>query len=657
MRFQCWAKSVLNSKAATNQEASDRIKYLQDYVADIDGGVINFTTEEADLTVEVNNHLADMNSSATLRAQEAEQHRVSREDLRLATEALSSANSVVCNLGGNSSALAQISGSITARLNFKAFSEQGSDLRRAADIGEKFLSKGDALFLRRLLTADVPKPDYEQLKKLKEEGQLTEKYESRSKAVCATLEELQTTFEMKIQDADHAENEAVAKYTSLLEAQTTEKDRLEQALADLTSENSARHLSKEEATAEIAKLETQLSSDSQVVYDTNKTLVDHRKEYDFRVEFRKREVEALTKAIQILSADEARDLFAKTATGSSFLQVRQTSSLDKAVSTLWELGRETKDKRVSSLVILASQVTNSSYHSAMDTVVAAIDTLISELKSEGESDLTEKEDCETKRLTLTRTIATVARQVDEGTRGSWTKNQEIEHLKNQIGLLQEAIGNTQSQLTQMASIRTEENVLYQKHHAEILQSKALTVEARTVIEEFYSSHGTMLVQQPMVAGGALPPPPPPTWGEAYTGKVQETSGIIAILKVLQEDFSTDLANMEASEQEAQHEYESEKTALETAVSSYTQNVDVRYTDIASAEQEANDLQASKETMLADIAAHKSLLKASASHCMYITVHFQVRREARALELDGLENAKTILLGGHVGTKFLRRSQP
>jgi hypothetical protein len=30
---------------------------------------------------------------------------------------------------------------------------------------------------------------------------------------------------------------------------------------------------------------------------------------------------------------------------------------------------------------LASQVTNSSYHSAMDTVVAAIDTLISELKS------------------------------------------------------------------------------------------------------------------------------------------------------------------------------------------------------------------------------------------------------------------------------------
>jgi hypothetical protein len=652
IRFQCWARSVLDSKAATNQEASDRIKYLQDYVTDIDGGVINFTTEEADLTEQVRSHLADMDSSAAFRSQETEQYQVSREDLRLAAEALSSANSVVCGLGGNTSALAQMRGTSTARLNFKALTDQESDLRRAADLGDKFLSKGDALFLRRLVTADVPTPDYEQLKRLKEDGRLTEKYESRTKAVCATLGELQTTFETKIEEADSAETAAVAKYNSLLEAQNAEKERLQQALADLTSENSARHLSKEEATAEIKKLETQVSTDLVVISDTNKTLTEHRQEYDFRVEFRKQEVEALSKAIGILNADEARDLFAKTATASSFIQVTQTSSHEKAVSTLLELSHKTKDKRVSALVVLASQST----HAEIDTVVAAIDTLISELKAEGESDLTEKEDCETKRLSLTRTIATTARQVDQGTQEAWTKSEEIEHLKGQIELLQEAIEKTQSQLSQMTSIRSEENTLYQKSHAETLQAKTLTAEAKAVIESFYSSHEAVLVQQPMLAGGALPPPPPPTWSDAYAGKVQESTGVVAILNMLEADFSQDLSTMEASEHQAQQEYETEKAALETAISSYTENVDARDNDIASAEQVAADLKASKETMLADIAVRKDLLKASATHCMYITVHFQVRREARAMELEGLNNAKTILLGGNIPTKFLQRSQ-
>jgi hypothetical protein len=662
MRYKCWATSVLNSKAATNDEAKTRINYLEQYIADIDNGVFNFTTEGRYLTAQMQSHLADMESAEALRAKQNKQFQFASADMQGALTSLEEAVPLVCSLSnGSSVTLAQVSkshGTTQGRLGFAAFTAQSTRLTEVAKLGDRYLSKGDALFLRRLLTVDAPTPDHESLQKMTDDGQLKVKYEARSKGICATLTELQTTFETNLRDATTAEEESVAKYTALSVAQVAEKERLQTALADLEEENGARGLNKEDAASEIADLNAQLATDTQVIADTNAALATKREEYDQRQELRKDEIKALEEAISILHNDEARDLFAKTAVNKLFFLQTSTSSSSRAKATqkLVELREQSRDGRVSALVTLAGKMSDDGYQNSIDLVVSSIDSLISQLHTEGDEDLSVKEECENKRLALTRTMVTAARQVDQNTATIWTREQEVEHIDAQIASLNTAIANSESQLAKMTDIRQEEHAEFVKVHADISQSEEVVKQARTVIEQFYQARGLMLVQQaPMLAGGKLPPPPPPTWEDAYLGKREESTGIIAILTMIEEDFQKDAVNVQETETKAQEAFSAEKVRLETAIGEYTDTVNLKETDRATAEQSKSELQSGNEALRADIAVQKQTLQAATHRCLYYTVHFQVRREARAMEIEGLENAKTILLGGHVQMGFLQRS--
>jgi hypothetical protein len=662
MRYKCWATSVLNSKAATNDEAKTRINYLEQYIADIDNGVFNFTTEGRYLTAQMQSHLADMESAEALRAKQNKQFQFASADMQGALTSLEEAVPLVCSLSnGSSVTLAQVSkshGTTQGRLGFAAFTAQSTRLTEVAKLGDRYLSKGDALFLRRLLTVDAPTPDHESLQKMTDDGQLKVKYEARSKGICATLTELQTTFETNLRDATTAEEESVAKYTALSVAQVAEKERLQTALADLEEENGARGLNKEDATTEIADLNAQLGTDTKIIADINAELATKRQEYDQRQDLRKAEMKALQEAIEILHNDEARDLFAKTAVNKLFFMQTSSSSSsrERATKKLVEVSEQTGDKRVSALVTLAGQTSNTGYQDSIDLVVTAIDSLISQLKTESDADLSVKEECENKRLELTRSMATTAREVDQNTEQIWTKEQEVEHIDAQIDSLKTAIANSESQLAKMTIIRQEEHEEFVKVHADITQSKEVVNQARTVIQQFYTEKGLMLAQQsPMIAGGQLPPPPPPTWEDAYLGKREESTGIIAILTMLEEDFNKDAINLQQTETQAQDTYSQEKGRLETAIDEYTSTVNLKESDRAAAEQSKSELQSGNVAKRADIAVQQSLLKAVAPRCLYYTVHFQTRREARAMEVEGLENAKTILLGGHVQIGFLQRN--
>merc|ERR1719284_1376524 len=51
--FVCWGKSVINQKTASNAAAASRIDELEAYIADLDSGRIELTSERADLEKEI----------------------------------------------------------------------------------------------------------------------------------------------------------------------------------------------------------------------------------------------------------------------------------------------------------------------------------------------------------------------------------------------------------------------------------------------------------------------------------------------------------------------------------------------------------------------------------------------------------------------------
>merc|ERR1719456_61830 len=89
--YECWKKAVVGAKKASNSEAADRIDALNSYIDDIDSGRIEFSTEGADLTKEVQELRGEVEKSAALRKQDNEDYTVAKEEMESAIAALEGA--------------------------------------------------------------------------------------------------------------------------------------------------------------------------------------------------------------------------------------------------------------------------------------------------------------------------------------------------------------------------------------------------------------------------------------------------------------------------------------------------------------------------------------------------------------------------------------
>merc|ERR550532_1337491 len=85
-------------------------------------------------------------------------------------------------------------------------------------ISRRFLSPGDAAFLQRHFSTEVPEVDH---KKLNRKADFKMKYEARSGKIQKTLEGLLFKFENGLKDAQHAEKKAAETHKTLM---TSKKD-------------------------------------------------------------------------------------------------------------------------------------------------------------------------------------------------------------------------------------------------------------------------------------------------------------------------------------------------------------------------------------------------------------------------------------------------
>merc|ERR1719506_709729 len=83
-----------------------------------------------------------------------------------------------------------------------ALAARQAALKQAAELGERFLSKADAMFLRRVLLGEVPDVDW---KKLNRKATFKMSYKARSFKIQDILAKMTQTFETNLKDAKDAE--------------------------------------------------------------------------------------------------------------------------------------------------------------------------------------------------------------------------------------------------------------------------------------------------------------------------------------------------------------------------------------------------------------------------------------------------------------------
>merc|ERR1719191_1432359 len=89
--FVCWGKSVISEKTDSNAAAKSRIDELAAYIADLDSGRVELTSERADLEKEVADTMADMETSKALRKKENSDFLDAEDEMKKAVKALKSA--------------------------------------------------------------------------------------------------------------------------------------------------------------------------------------------------------------------------------------------------------------------------------------------------------------------------------------------------------------------------------------------------------------------------------------------------------------------------------------------------------------------------------------------------------------------------------------
>jgi len=644
--FVCWATSITGQKEASNAAANSRLETLKTYLADLEAGRIELTTERADLTKEIETLNADMELAEDMRDKEKKDYEEAKDEMEKAITALDASIEVLkeATKDHKTGVLLKMRERFSETAESRA--AEVATLKHAAKLGDRFLSRGDSVYLRRLLTGEVPTWDW---KKLNRPATFKKKYKARSFKIQDILAKLLETFTTNLEDATAKEKEAQATFDKLMDAKGAELAAAQEALEKMEKENGARGMSKEETKEEIDMLTAQVEADTKYIKQVKDALAEKKTEWKARQDLRMKEQEAISKAISILHSDDARDMFKKSlaSQGYLFLQLQEQGQQQRqkrgAFQALHKASMAVGDSRLGAI---ASRLVAGGH---FDEVIEAIDKMVATLKDEEAEDLKQKETCEEDRAADTRDAIKHSRSMDENTEAIATLNAEIEEIIKDYTEKQAEVKEMGEQIKELTKIREDENREYLTAKGDDEAASELVAQATGVLETFYKENDLMLAQKAVRApftseAGKAPPPPPTTWDAPYSGKTDQSTGIIAILGMIKEDIDKDLQKATKAEEEAVALFDETSKELTSNIEKANKLINTLIMTESEKKQEVTDTEDDRAKTQGLLTAVMEKIKDAEPGCDYFTINFPLRSKDRNIEIDGLIKAKAILQG-------------
>jgi len=143
--------------------------------------------------------------------------------------------------------------------------------------------------------------------------------------------------------------------------------------------------------------------------------------------------------------------------------------------------------------------------------------------------------------------------------------------------------------------------------------------------------------------GVAPPPPPETFG-AYAKKSGESGGVIQMIDLLISDLDKEMTESTTEEKDAQADYEqlmADSAEKRAADSTSLSEKEAAKADAEGALQTHNE---DKTSAAKELGATLKYIASLHGECDWLVKYFDVRREARAGEVDSLQKAKAVLSG-------------
>jgi chromosome segregation ATPase len=486
-------------------------------------------------------------------------------------------------------------------------------------------------------------------------------YAPASGQITGILKTMNDEMTADLNEAVTAEAAAVSAYEELMAAKKKEIEALTGMIEDKLVRVGDLGVEIQQMKNDAGDTAEGLVDDKKFLEDLDKNCATKQKLFDENVKYRGQELEALADTIKMLNDDDALELFKKTLPGaSSFMELKVSSESMKAqaLALIQEVQRNNKRRPELDFISLALRGKKIGF----EKVIGMIDDLVAELKKEQTDDDNKKEYCDVqfdladdKKKALEKTVADLETAITEAKENIQTTKEEIDALEDGIRALDKSVAEATEQ-------RKEENEDYKALMAGNAAAKELIGFAKNRLNKFYNPK----LYKPPAAMAQIrshngdAPPPPPEAVEAYSKKGEESNGIIAMMDALSADLEKEMTEAEATEKDAQGDYEQfmADSANKRAEDSKT---------LTDKEGALADLGSMLESQTSEKTSTENTLKATNEYiaslhaeCDWLVKYFDMRKEARANEIDALEKAKAVLSGADFslvqtkGRHFLRK---
>jgi len=613
-KMACWCETNDKEKTKSITKAQDRIQDLSTEIGEFTASAARLGTEIKTLEKEISTNQNALDQATSIRQKQQGEFNDEEKDLTQSVSALKASTVVLSK--HHSEALIQM---------------PQSHMLRVVDLLKHEMKKHSAL-LQGVLTHS-------------ERRTLASFIEASSKShappsaeVYGILKQMQDTFNSNL---EASKKEETANQNSFEDLKDAKNDQIKagQDQVDVKMQKLARTEQKlARAKQDMEETKDALSSDEEFLVALKSKCSMSDKEWEQRQQTRQSEMGAVSKALEILSSDDAKDTFSKTFNPSLFQKQSSRDSLNRSqASKLLKIAaQKLSNPRFAALAIQVRL-------DAFTRVKKAIDDLVAELTKEKAEEIKHKDWCVEEFNTNQLQTEKKERKKEDLVTKNEDLEMEIRQLSKTIETLKAEIVEMQLQIKRAGEDREVENKDFQRTVVDQRAAQKLLEAAVGVLKDFYSKGATpTLIQQSQPAGF-----------EAYT-KSAASGGVIDLLEQIIADAKKVEAEVIRSEQDSQKAYEDMVKDTVGSVETKSREIVNKSELKARAEGDLVALRESKETVLAELEDLSNYNIELHQSCDFVMKNFELRQTARDEELQTLKQAKAILSGAKFA-EFLQKS--
>jgi hypothetical protein len=650
-KFACWCENTSQRKADAIDSGKATIATTTTMILTLKGAVSVLEGEIADHEATIAKNDDAMKKLTSIREKENGAYQEEKSYMDTTLSSLHSAIEILGGAGtGGDMGLLKVAASV-----------------RSAILGSQhvnLLSYDDSKLLKNFLenptsfmqTSQEPDDYYDK------KAQAKASYSPQSATVMGILKDMYTTFAADSEKANTEESALQKAFEDEMEVKTASSKLENEMVVAKEGQKAEKSQLLDENTMLLEATQGQLKLDEEIFVDTRDQCKDKSDEWDERCRLRTDQMVGINKALEILTADSARETFQGSGKrtveifggagvkGLSFAQMGRPQ--EQAYVALKKVlhAEPTKSLRLARLAATVRTATKGHF----DAVIASVDGMLSTLHDEQEADTEQKYWCisETdKNMRDKSDFEYAISQLDAKIKRAEVKKAGLEADKAKT---LEANATLTQMMVDATEDRQAQSAEYVAAKADDVAAIALLGDAMAALSE-YGENNAFVQKQPVfeISEDAAPQE---QFSSADNHSGAQT-GVIKLMAAIKEDLEHEVSLATKAEAKAAVDFYKLTETSNAQHAAYDSEVVGLDDAISATDLDINKHKDTKTDTEAELQATVDYLERIKPNCDWILGAFDSRQSNRRAEAKGLNEAKSVLAGAaptNVG--FLQKVQ-